>query len=171
MSKATTTKSTFLYDPRVASENGAIRKMTSHHGSVYFEMTPGTAPGSANGMYICEFLALSSTSIFARVSFTGASSVTLQYNDGTNSGSDGYDATSGLVSGTSYQCKLSYTPTSFTFAIDNTEVCSVSDAIVDWGRDPLVCAYWGIASGGSGTYTNTEYDYPTMDIYKYQSGG
>lgn len=160
-------KAEFLYDPRIASENGAIRKMTANHGDVCFEMTPGTAPADANGMYICEFTAIATTAIYAKVYFSGVNTVTLSYADGTNTGSDAYDSTSNLSSGTSYQCRLAYTPTSFTFAIDNTEVCSVSGAIVNFGRDPLVAAYWGTDSAAANAYTSTTYDYPTMADYDY----
>ena len=141
--------------------------MGANNGSIYFEMTPGTAPASANGMYIAEFLALSSTTAFARIAFTGASSVTLTYADGKgHTGTGCYNATSGLVSGTSYQCKLSYTPTSMIFYIDNTAVATINGD-VDWGQDPPVRAFWGDASGGSGTYTSTTYGSPTMDTYRY----
>lgn len=160
-------KAEFLYDPRIASENGAVRKMTANHGDVYFEMTPGTAPASASGMYVCEFTAIATTGIYAKIYFTAANTLTLAYADGTNSGSDAYDCTSNLSSGTSYQCKLSYSPTSFTFAIDNVEACSVDGAVVSFGRDPLVCAYWGTDSAAGNAYTGTTYDYPEMNTYKY----
>lgn len=161
-------KAEFRYDPRIVEEYPTkIQKMTANNGDIYFEMTPGTAPASADGMYIAEFLALSSTSVFTRISFTAANTVTLQYADGKGTtGSTTYDATSGLGSGTSYQCKLSYTPTSMDLYIDNTSVASIAGD-VEWGRDPLVRAYWGVSSGSSGTYTSTTYSYPTMDTYRY----
>ena len=160
-------KAQFLYDVRIANEKNSIKKMTANHGSIYWEMTPGTAPASADGMFVCEFTAISTTAIYAKVYFTAANTLTLAYADGTNSGSDAYDCTSNLSSGTSYQCRLKYTPTSFTFAIDNTEVCSVSGAVVNFGRDPLVAAYWGTDSAAANAYTSTTFDYPTMDTYKY----
>ena len=159
-------KATFLYDVRIANEKNSLKKMTSRHGSIYFEMTPGTAPASADGMFLCEFTSIASTSIYAKVYFTAANTITLAYNDGTNSGSDAADITGSLASGTSYQCRLQYTPTSFTFAIDNTEVCSVSLPVVSFGRDPLVAAYWGSDSSAGNIYTSTTYDYPTMGDWR-----
>jgi len=160
----------FRYDDRIVETGtSAIDKMGANNGAIYWEMTPGTAPASANGMYIAEFLALNSTTAFIRIAFSGASSVTLTYADGKgNTGTGAYNATSGLSSGTSYQCKLYYTPTKMEFRIDNSSsaACTINGD-VDWGQDPPVRAYWGIASGGSGTYTSTTYSRPTMDKYKY----
>ena len=170
----------FRYDDRIVEHGtSSIGKMGANNGSVYFEMTPGTAEASANGMYVCEFLSLSSTTAFARIAFTGASSVTLTYADGKgHTGTSAYntDAGSMLVSGTSYQCRFQYTPTSMTFyaspstkigsRADVANLCSI-DGDVDWGQNPLVRAYWGVSSGSSGTYTSTTYDSPTMSEYKY----
>jgi len=50
--------------------------------------------------------------------------------------------------------------------IDNVAAASIAGD-VDWGRDPPVRAYWGISSGGSGTYTSTTFDSPTKDTYRY----
>jgi len=145
----------------------AIDKMGANNGAIYWEMTPGTAPASANGMYVAEFLAVNTTTAFARISFTGASSITLTYADGKgHTGTGAYNTTSNLASGTSYQCALIYTPVSFDFYIDNVACCSIAGD-VDWGQDPLVRAYWGVSSGSSGTYTSTTYSPPTMDTYKY----
>ena len=157
----------FRYDDRYGTSS--INKMGANNGSIYFEMTPGTAPASADNMYICEFLALSSTTVFANVAFTGASSITLTYADGKgHTGTGAYNTTSNLTSGTSYQCKLSYTPTSFDFYIDNTAVCSIAGD-VDWGQDPPVRAFWGgnSSAGANGVYTSTTYSPPTMDTYRY----
>ena len=160
----------FRYDDRIAEHTtSSIGKMGANNGSIYFEMTPGTAPASANGMYIAEFLALSSTTVFANVAFTGASSITLTYADGKgNTGTGAYNTTSNLTSGTSYQCKLSYTPTSFEFFINNTAVCSIAGD-VDWGQSPLVRAFWGgnSSAGAAGVYTSTTFSSPTMDTYRY----
>ena len=162
-------KAEFRYDSRITTDR--LNKMTANNGDIYFEMKPGTAEASANAMYVCEFLALSSTTAFARIYFTGNSSVTLEYADGKgNTGSDAYntDAGSTLTSGTSYQCKLSYTPTSFEFSIDDTAVCSIAGD-VDWGQSPLVRAFWGgnSSAGALGVYTSTTFSYPTMNTYKY----
>lgn len=162
-------KAEFRYDPRIVEQGTSrIQKMTANGGDIYFEMTPGTAPASADAMFVAEFLALSSTMAYARIAFSGASSVTLTYADGKgNTGSHG-NTGAGLLSGTSYQCKLSYTPTSFEFSVDNVALCSIAGD-VDWGRDPPVRAFWGgNSSGGAlGVYTSTTFDYPTMDTYKY----
>ena len=173
-------KATFIYDTRIV-EHGTtnISKMTANNGDIYFEMTPGTAPASANAMYIAEFLSLGSTTVFANVAFTGASSITLTYADGKgNTGTGAYNTTSNLTSGTSYQCRLSYTPTSMTFyaspstklgsRADVANLCSI-DGDVDWGQDPLVRAFWGgnSSGGANGVYTSTTYDSPTMSEYKY----
>ena len=165
-------KAEFRYDPRIVEYGtSAISKMTANSGDVYFEMTPGTAEASADNMYLFEFLALSSTTAFANVAFTGASSITLSYADGKgHTGTSAYNTDVGctLASRTSYQCKFSYTPTSMDFYIDNTAVCSIAGD-VDWGQDPLVRAFWGgnSSGGADGVYTSTTYSYPTMDTYKY----
>ena len=166
-------KAEFKYDDRIVEQGTSrIQKMTANHGDIYFEMTPGTAPASADAMYVAEFLALGSTALGTvprvNVAFTGASSVTLTYTDGKgNTGSHGNTA-AGLVSGTSYQCKLSYTPTSFVFSVDNAALCSIAGD-VDWGRDPPVRAFWGgnSSGGANGVYTSTTFSYPTMDTYRY----
>ena len=173
-------KAEFRYDPRIVEYGtSSISKMTANSGDVYFEMTPGTAPASADNNYLFEFLALSSTTVFANVAFTGASSVTMTYADGKgNTGTDAYNATSNLASGTSYQCRLSYTPTSMTFfAIPSTTARPLTDEAnllsidgdVDWGQDPLVRAFWGgnSSAGANGVYTSTTFSYPTMNTYKY----
>lgn len=162
-------KAEFRYDSRITTDH--ISKMTANTGDVYFEMTPGTAEASADNMYLFEFLSLGSTTVFANVAFTGASSITLTYADGKgNTGTSAYntDAGSTLTSGTSYQCKFSYTPTSMNFYIDNTAVCSIAGD-VDWGQSPLVRAFWGgnSSAGAAGVYTSTTYSYPTMNTYRY----
>ena len=160
----------FRYDDRIVETGtSAIDKMGANNGAIYWEMTPETAPASANGMYICEFLALNSTTAFMRLAYSGASSVTLTYADGKgNTGTGAYNATNTFVSGTSYQCKLTYEPTKMEFVIDNSSSAVITiNGDVDWGQDPPVRAYWGIASGGSGTFTSTTYSRPTMDTYRY----
>ena len=175
-------KAEFRYDPRIVEYGtSALSKMTANNGDIYFEMTPGTAEASANNMYVAEFLSLGSTTVFANIAFTNNSSLTLTYADGKgHTGTSAYntDAGSMLVSGTSYQCRLSYTPTSMTFyASPSTKLgsranvanlCSI-DGDVDWGQDPLVRAFWGgnSSGGANGVYTSTTYDSPTMSEYKY----
>ena len=158
----------FRYDDRIVETGtSALDKMGANNGAIYWEMTPGTAPASANGMYVAEFLALNSTTAFVRIAFSGASSVTLTYADGKGTtGTGAYNTSANLTSGTSYQCKLSYEPTKMEFRINNTAVVTI-DGDVDWGQDPPVRAYWGVSSGSSGTYTSTTYSRPTMDNYKY----
>ena len=161
-------KGNFKYDTRDYNYTaGILSGIGTKSGEIYWEMTPGTAPASANGMYIAEFLSLGSTSAFIRVAFSGASSITLTYADGKgHTGTDAYNCTSGIASGTSYQCKVYYNPTEIGFLLNNqsTSGCVIAGD-VDWGQDPPVLAYWGIASGGSGTYTSTTFSRPTMDTY------
>jgi len=83
-------KAEFKYDTRIVEQGTSrIQKMTANNGDIYFEMKPGTAPASADGMYLCEFLALSSTKAFIRASFTAANTVTLQYTDGKGTSGSG----------------------------------------------------------------------------------
>ena len=160
----------FLYDSRDYDYTASIISgVGNRSGTIYWEMTPGTAPASANGMYVCEFVALSSTSAFIRLAFSGASSVTLTYADGLgHTGTGALNVTNSLGSGTSYQCKLDYDPTQMNFVIDNSSSALITiDGDIDWGHDPPVKAYWGVSSGSSGTYTSTTYSKPTMDTYRY----
>jgi len=158
----------YLYDPRVVEDYSTkISGVGVNNGEIYFEMTPGTAPASANGMYICEFLAPTSTSVFIRLAFSGASSVTLTYADGKgNTSTDSYNVTSTLASGTSYQNRIRWTPGFIDWAVDGTVVADIAADVV-WEHEPPTLAYWGIASGGSGTYTSTTFSYPTTDTYRY----
>ena len=155
-------KAEFRYDPRIASENGAVRKMTSRHGDIFWEMTPGTAPASANGMYVAHFLSLRSDAIYISIEFTNANEITLTYADAHgNTDTAVWDCTSSVASGTSYQCRLKYEPRSVDFYIDTVAVASIVGD-VDFEGDPLVRAYWGTDSSAANAYTSTSYSYPTM---------
>jgi len=161
-----------MYDSRDYNYTaGIISGIGNRVGEIYWEMTPGTAPASANAMYVGEWVAVGSTTSFMRVYFSGASSVTLQYADGKgHTGTGALNVTASLASGTSYQCKLYYQPGEIGFVIDNSSTASITIAgDVDWGQDPPVLAYWGgnSSAGANGVYTNTTFSRPTMDTYRY----
>ena len=125
----TTTRS-WRYDERY--DTGYCPDLGSNSGQYCFAVTPGTAPADAIGMFIFEVSndVLPSGS-FIEVYFSAASSVTLSFNDGTNSGTGGFDASSSLASGTQYNCKVSYDSTDgqVVFDIDGTPVIEIDTEI------------------------------------------
>ena len=163
-------KAEFLYDPRIASESGAIRKMTSRHGDIFWEMTPGTAPAAANGMYVAHFLSLASDSIYISLHFSANNEITLTYCDAYgNTDTAAWDCTASVAVATSYQCRLKFEPRSVDFYIDNVSVAAIVGD-VDFEGDPLVRAFWGTDSAAANAYTDTTYTYPTMETYDYDPG-
>lgn len=159
------------YDPRIHQQRaGSCSGLTARRGRILFQCKPGTAPASANGMYIGEWRNLSGTH-YILLYFSGASTVTLAYLDlGGSVRTDTWDCTSSLASGTAYEMKIEYNRTFMKLYVDNSLKITISDYDVDFGSAVPDIFTLGTDYLGANTYTSTTYTLPDMKIYDYQDG-
>ena len=159
------------YDPRIHQHAaGSCSELQARKGRVLFQMTPGTAPASANAMYIGEWSPLHSGFTYFYVHFSAANTVTLGYVDQAGNGTTGdWDATSSLASGTAYEMKIEYDRIYMKLYVDNVLKITLN-CDIDFGSSPPHAFTLGTNSVGGATYTSTTYTYPDMTIYDYQDG-
>ena len=159
-------KAEFRYDPRIASEDGALRKMISKHGSIFWQMAPGTDENTANGMYMAAFHY--DANVYIKLYFSANNELKMEYKgrDAT-AHNDTWDCTGALAhDGTTYEMKLEYLPNSMKLYVDNSEVASITSEVDFSGCIPDT-AYWGTDSAAANAYTSTTYTRPDMSIYWY----
>ena len=159
-------KAEFLYDERLVENTGALRKMTRRHGSIVWQMAPGSDENAANGMYMAAFHYDSNA--YIKLYFSANNTLTMAYRDrNATVYSDTWDCTGALAhDGTTYEMKLEYLPNSMTLYVDNSEVASLTNSVDFSGCIPDK-AYWGTDSAAANDYTDTTYTRPDMSIYWY----
>ena len=153
----------FTYDPRIGVI-GRLKRMTPRRGRILFQMTPGTAPASASGMYVGVFQKDSNN--YIKVYFSAANTITLAFKDAVASeGTDTWDCTSSLVSGTVYEVKIEYDKTYMKMFVDNTEVASISQD-VNFTGNTKPDKYWlGTDASAANGYTSTTFTSPDRLAY------
>ena len=159
------------YDPRIHQHAaGTCSGLEPRRGRVLFQMTPGTAPASANALYIGEWANTHSGFTYFYLHFSAANTVTLGYVDQAGNLETGdWDATSSLVVGTAYEMKVEYDRTFMKLYVDNALKITLS-CDVDFGS--AVPNYFTLGSNttGGAVYTNTTYTLADMKVYDYQDG-
>jgi len=161
------------YDPRISQHvAGSCSGLTPRKGRVLFQMTPGTAPASANGMYIGEWanVKTGAGNCYFSAHFSANNEVTLTYVDQVAGSTTGtWDCTASLVSGTAYEMKIEYNKTFMKLYVDNDLKITLS-VEVDFGSSvPNYCTLGTNIVGGA-AYTSTTYNLADMKIYDYQDG-
>jgi len=155
------------YDPK-EGVSGACEQLTPRKGRILFQVTPGTAPASANGMYVGEWYY--STTSYIRMYFSANNTITLAYMDKKGTARSGtWDCTLAFNSGTAYEVKIEYDDAEkyMKLYIDDVLKITISnDVRFDSGSTPFYYKL-GTTIGGTGTYTSTTYTAPTMSKYDY----
>ena len=159
------------YDPRISQHvAGSCSGLTPRKGRVLFQMTPGTAPASANTMYIGEWanVKTGAGNCYFSAHFSANNEVTLTYVDqAAGSATDTWDATLSLVSGTVYEMKIEYDKTFMKLYVDNDLKITLNTDI-DFGT--AVPNYYTLGTSilAANTYTNTTFNLADLTIYDYQ---
>jgi len=159
----------WIYDIRRADVvAGSVDKLMPRQGVILFQVTPGTAPASASGMYIGAWHNLCAN--YIKLYFSAADTVTLAYYDLSASERSGtWDCTSSLASGTAYEMKIEYDRTYMKLFVDNALVITLSYD-VDFGNAVPNYFKLGTDIDAANTYTSTTYSLPNMKIYDFQDG-
>jgi hypothetical protein len=159
-------KAEFLYDERIAENTGALRKMTRRHGSIFWQMAPGTDEAAANGMYMAAFHY--DANVYIKLYFSANNELKMEYKDrNATAYNDTWDCTGALAhDGTTYEMKLEFSPNAMTLFVDNAEVASLTNEVDFSGCIPDK-AYWGTDSAAANAYTSTTFTYPNMSVYWY----